>query len=253
MDNSAKKKAAVSAVAAVTAASVLVGGAFTSPADILDDSLDGHVLTVDMDMDAQTDAGDDGGSDSGEEEKGGSRLTASVRRLVRQAPAPVRACVALPLWLLGTLLINMAATLWGAVFSPVASALLGWVAVAVMVMLVFLLAAKTIAPDLPIKKILNKRSVSGILLLCLCFGALDCVLPLFVEGYDKFSQVARAAFSCICTAVPIGFFIRYNSRRLHKKAKEQQEREAELSYEQRQREARLLIEELADSVSRPRY
>jgi len=247
MDNSAKKKAAVSAVAAVTAASVLVGGAFTSPADIMDDSLDGHILTVDMDMDGQIDAGDDGGTD-GEEEQD-KKLTSSVRRAVRQAPTALRACVAVPLWLIGTGLIELGSALWAAVLSPVASAVLSWAAVAVMVMLVFLLAAKTIAPDLPIRKILNKRTVPGILLLCLCFGALDAVLPLFVEGYDKFSQIVRAAFSCICTAVPIGFFVRWNSRRLEKKARQ----EAELSFEERERAARLLIEELADSVSRPRY
>ena len=247
MDSSTKKKAAVSAVAAVTAASVLVGGAFTSPADIMDDGLDGHILTVDMDMDGQIDAGDDGGTDGDEEQD--KKPVSAVRKLVRQAPAPLRACVAIPLWLIGTGLIELGSTIWGAVLSPVASAVLSWAAVAVMVMLVFLLAAKTIAPDLPIKKILNKRSVPGILLLCLCFGALDAVLPLFVEGYEKFSQIVRATFSCICTAVPIGFFLRFNSRRLKKKAQQEQE----LSYEEREKAARLLIEELADSVSRPRY
>jgi len=245
MDNSAKKKAAVSAVAAVTAASVLVGGAFSSPADIMDDGLEAHVLTVDMD--AQIDAGDDGGSD-GEEEQDKKPVSA-VRRLVRQAPAPLRACVAIPLWLIGTGLIELGTTLWAAVLSPAASAVLSWAAVAVMVLIVFLLAAKTIAPELPVKKILNRRSVPGILLLCLCFAALDTVLPLFVEGYDKFSQIVRAAFSCVCTAVPIGFFMRFNSRRLKKKARQAEE----LSYEQRERAARLLVEELADSVSRPRY
>lgn len=249
MDNSAKKKAAVSAVAAVTAASVLVGGAFTSPADVLDDGLDAHVLTVDMDMDSQTDAGDDGSSE-GEEEQD-KKLSSSVRRLINQAPAPLRACVALPLWLVGTLLIELGATLWGTLLSPVAAAVVGWLAISVLALLVFLLAAKTVAPDLPIKKILNKRTVPGIVLLCLCFGALDCVLPLFVEGYDKFSELVKAIGSCLCAAVPVCFFLRWNKRRIKKQ--EQESTEPELSYEEREKAARLLIEELADSVSRPRY
>lgn len=250
MDNSAKKKAAVSAVAAVTAASVLVGGAFTSPADVLDDGLDAHVLTVDMDMDGQLDAGDDSGSSDGEEEQD-KKLTGSVRRLINQAPAPLRACVALPLWLVGTLLIELGATVWGTLLSPVAAAVLGWLAIAVLALLVFLLAAKTIAPDLPVKKILNKRTVPGIVLLCLCFGALDCVLPLFVEGYDRFSQLVKAIGSCLCAAVPVCFFLRWNRRRTKKKAQESSE--PELSFEEREKAARQLIEELADSVSRPRY
>ena len=100
------------------------------------------------------------------------------------------------------------------------------------------------APELPIKKILNKRTVPGILGLCLAFGLLDNILPLFVEGYDSFSRMLRAIGSCICAAVPIGFFLRWNSRRQRAK------QERELSYEEREKAARRLVEELADSVSR---
>ncbi len=245
MDDSQKKKIAASAVAAVTAASVLVGGAFTSPADIMDDGADAHVMTVDMDMDAQLEAGDDG-ADDGEEDEGRRGISAAVRKLVRQAPAPLRACVAVPLWLLGAVLINLGSTLWGAVLSPVFTAVIDWAAIALMVLIVFALAAKTIAPELPLRKILNKRMVLSILALCLAFGLLDNILPIFVEGYDSFSQLVKALGSCICTAVPIGFFLRFNSRRLRAKA----ESEAELSYEEREKAARRLIEELADSVSR---
>lgn len=248
MDKSQKKKAAVSAVAAVTAAGVLVGGAFTSPADLLDDAPDALVQTLDMDTDGQTDAGDDSGD--GEEEESKARPASAIRRMVQQAPMPVRALVALPLWLIGTLLIELGGAVWGAVLSPVFAAVLSWVAVAVMVMLVFLLAAKTIAPDLPIRKILNKRTVPGILILCLCIGALDTVLPLFVEGYDRFSQIVRAVGSCVCTAVPIAFFMRWNKRRLKKQEEEAFEPEEELSYEEREKAARELVLELADSVSR---
>ena len=150
---------------------------------------------------------------------------------------PVRALVALPLWLIGTLLVELGGAVWGAVLSPVFAAVLSWVAVAVMVMLVFLLAAKTIAPDLPIRKILNKRTVPGILVLCLCFGALDTVLPFFVESYDRFSQLVRAGFSCVCTAVPIAFFMRWNKRRIKKQA-EAEAVETELGYEEREKAAR---------------
>ena len=48
MDKSQKKKTAVSAVAAVTAASVLVGGAFSSPADLLDDAYSNNLTDADF-------------------------------------------------------------------------------------------------------------------------------------------------------------------------------------------------------------
>lgn len=243
MDKNQKKKAAVSAVAAVTAASVLVGGAFTSPADILDDGPDALVQSMDMDLDSQTDAGD--GADDGEEEERGG-VKSAVRRMVRQAPAGLRACVALPLWMLGTFFIELGGTLWAAVLSPVFSTVLGWAAMALTVLLVFLLTAKAIAPDLPWRKILNKNSVLTIFGLCFVFGLLDCLLPLFVEGYEQFSRVVRAVGSCICTAAPLAFFFRWNSRRLKARAEEP----VELSYAERELAARKLIEELADSVCR---
>jgi len=247
MDKSQKKKAAVSAVAAVTAASVLVGGAFNSPAELLEDSPDALIQTMDMELGSQTDAGD--GADDGEEEESKARQGAVVRRLIMQAPVPLRALVALPLWLVGTLLCELGAVLWAAVLSPVFATLLNWLAVALVVLLVFLMAAKTIAPELPIKKILNKKSVPGILVLCLCFGVLDSVLPLFSEGYEQFSQWMRIGGSCVCTVVPLGFFLRWNKRRLRKK-QESLELEEELSYEAREKAARELVLELADSVSR---
>ena len=245
MDKSQKKKAAVSAVAAVTAASVLVGGAFSSPAELLDDAPDALVQSLDMDMDSQTDAGD--GADDGEEENRG-RQGSAVRRFVQAMPLPLRALVALPLWIIGSGLIDLGALLWGAVLSPAFAHVLSWAAVAVMVLLVFLLAAKTIAPDLPLRKILNKKSVLGIVALCLVFGLMDAVLPLFWEGYEQIGRMIRAGFSCICTVTPIAFFMRSHKRRLRKKAQRQAEKE--LSYEEREKAARELVLELADSVSR---
>jgi len=244
MDKSQKKKAAASAVAAVTAASVLVGGAFSTPADIMDNGPDALIQSMDMDMDSQNDAGD--GSDDGAEDESRGRVKSALRRFVHQTPAAVRACVVLPLWLLGTLFAELGAVLWGAVLSPVFAAVLDWLAVALMAIIIFALAAKTIAPDLPLRKILNKKTVPGIIALCLGFGLLDALLPLVWEGYELLARWLRFGGSMICTAVPVCFFLRR-----HKAARTKAE-ERELSYEQQEAAARRLVEELADSVCRPR-
>lgn len=243
MDKSAKKKAAASAVAAVTAAGVLVGGAFSSPADIMDDGPDMLVQTVDME--SQTDSADSGGEGGEDDEKG---VYASVRRLVRQSPAPVRALVAVPLWLLGSFVIWLAGGFWSALLSPVFSAVLGWAAVGLMALVIYVLAVKTVAPDMPLKKILNKGSVLGIVLLSMAFGLLDSVLPLFWEAYDKFSDYLRLVGSGICALVPIAFFLRRHKRKLRQMRERELARREELELRERERQARKLIEELADSV-----
>ena len=129
-------KAVASAVAAVTAAGVMVGGSFASPQEILEDGPEPIVQALAMDAQNDMDA-DGGGTDSGdeeiseeEEEKRGVR--ASVRKLVRSAPAEVRALVVLPLWALGTLAIALGNAMWSAVLSPVASAILSWAGLAVL-------------------------------------------------------------------------------------------------------------------------
>ena len=247
MERKKKKngRAAATAVAAVTAAGVLIGGAFSSPDELLDDGPDAIVQTLAMGAPAESDGGP--GGDGGEEEdERGRGLSGTVHRLVRAAPLGVRVCVGLPLWALGTLMIALASSLWSAVLSPLAATVLGWLGVALLAALIFALAAKTLFPELPLKKILNRRSLLTILLLSLAFGVLDALLPFFWEDYKALSQVLKLAGSLICTGVPVAFFARRHLRRLAEAAAAAEPEEPDMA--EREREARRLVTELADSV-----
>ena len=250
-------KAAATAVAAVAAAGVLVGGAFSSHDDILHDGPDALVQTLDLGAAQVDDDGGAGADDGGEEQGDESRrgIKPAVRRLVKSAPVGVRAVVAVPLWAIGTVLIALASSLWSAVLSPVASTVLGWLAIALIALLVFTLAAKTVFPDMPLKKILNRRSILAVVLGCLGFGLLDCLLPFFWEGYDRVSNVVKLIGSLLCTGIPVAFFVRRHHRKtVEAEVVEEEELEAEpeLTMEERERAARALVMELADSVC-PRY
>lgn len=250
-------KAVASAVAAVTAAGVMVGSSFASPQEILEDGPEPIVQTLAMDAQNDMDA-DGGGTDSGDEELGEEEeekrgVRASVRKLVRSAPAEVRALVVLPLWALGTLAIALGNAMWSAVLSPVASAILSWAGLAVLAALMFALAVKTVFPDLPLKKILNKRSLLTIASLCLLFGVLDALLPFFWEDYQKLSNILKVVGSLICTGVPVAFFLRRHKRKQAQTVIEAEPVEApapEPTMEEKEARARALITELADSVCR---
>ena len=252
-------KAATSAVAAVTAAGMVVGGAFASPQDILDTGPDAIVQTVALNAAKAVDDGDGGaGPDGGleeeaaatEEEKRG--VYASARKLVRAAPVEARALVAVPLWALGTGVNALLSALWSAVLSPLASTVVSWAALALTAVLVFALAVKTAFPDLPLKKILNKRSILTIVSLCLLFGLADALLPLFWDDYAQLSKVLKAVGSLICTGVPVAFFVRRHKKpameEITAEVAEEPEPEPELTPEEKDAAARALIEELADSV-----
>ncbi len=249
---SAHGAAAASAVVAVTAAGVLVSGAYTSPEEILSDGSEAVVQTLDTSANEAeaVDVGADEPSEAAvaEEKKRGAR--AGVRALMRSAPAGVRALVGVPLWGIGTAAASLASTLWTSVLSPAALALVSWLAVALLAVLIFTLAVKTAFPDLPLKKILNRRSILTILSLCMLFGLLDAVLPFFWEDYAAVSKLLRVLGSLICTGVPVAFFVRRHARKKPNKPAVEAAEEAQASLEDREAAARRLVQELADSVSR---
>ncbi len=240
--------AAASAVVAVTAAGMLVGGAYASPEELLNDGPEAVVQTLDLSANEAeaVDVGAEEPSEEAEEKKRG--VSAGVRSLMRSAPAGVRALVGVPLWGIGTAVLSLLSALWGSVLSPAALTLVSWLAAVLMALLIFTLTVKTVFPDLPLRKILNRRSVLTIVSLCLLFGLLDAALPLFWEDYAAVSKLLRVVGSFVCTGVPIAFFVRRHARKKPKTVAAETV-ETEPSLEEREAAARKLVSELADSVS----
>ncbi len=251
-----KNSVAATAVAAMTAAGMMVGGAVSSPEEALTDGPDAIVQTVSIAPQIEVDAG---GGDSGleeavavEEEKKRGRF-ASVRKAVREAPFQARVRMALPVLLAGTLLTAFLSSLLTGVLPPLLSAALGWALTALMAVLTFTLAVKTVLPDLPLKKILNKRSVLSVGLLCLLCAAADAALPFFWDDWQKLSKLVKLLGSLLCTGLPAALFL----RRFHRAkpetpeaepAEPEPEPEPELSPEEKELASRKLVAELADSV-----
>ena len=253
-------KAAATAVAAMTAAGVMVGGAMASPEDAMNDGAGAIVQTISIAPQVQADAGgSDGGAEEAvavEEEKKRGRFS-SVRQAMRSAPFEARLRMAVPLWIAGSLMISVLGSLLMGVLPPLAAAALSWVLTALMAVLVFVLAVKTVFPDMPLKKILNKRTFLGIGILCLACGILDAALPFFWDDYTKLSMLLKLLGPAACTGVPIVYFLRR-----HKRGEPQETIEAEPvepppppepTTEEKEAAARALVEELADSVSRRNY
>ena len=104
--------------------------------------------------------------------------------------------------------------------------------------------------DLPLKKILNRHSLRTILLLCLGFGLIDAILPVFWDSYATASKLLKVFGSLIAAGVPLVFFISRRKRRMLAEVEGEPVElgTPELSLEEREREARKLVEDLADSV-----
>lgn len=210
-----KKTAAVSAVALLTAASVTTGSLFTTPAALLsDDGAAGSAYSVSVDLDGLDD--DDAGTEqdeSGETKRRGG-VRAALRARILRLPLAVRLLVVLPLWALGSVILAAAGALW-ALLAPVLGKIALWALLLALLVGAFLLAAKAAFPDLPIKKILNRRSLVALVLGASALAAADAVLGAAWEDYAQIKDVVLSVgfFAALsCAAVP--FALREQKRRL---------------------------------------
>lgn len=206
-----KKRFVRAGIAFAATAGVLIGGLFHSPADVVSDPMNAldrmaappaiELVVPNTEEDPFPDLG--GGSDEPVNEEKKRSLRDKFRKAFLRLPKGVRATVGIPLWALGWVIITAVTALWSAVFSPVLSAIGGWLLTGVFILLCTLCAVKAAHPELPIKKILNKKTISGVFIaILLCAGA-DAVLPLFWTGYEKVSTILRcsAATAILCITV----------------------------------------------------
>lgn len=259
-----KRRLASGAVALVTSASVLVGGLFNSPALMPDEENPvPQIVYTENDDDDLDGSGDDG--DGGHEQTGESAAAAEQelapevwddeRRKLR-VPLAVR-LLAIPLagvvcWLIFT----GAAALFGSVLGAALAKLLAWVLLLAGLLGGVAAAVKTVFPDLPLRKILNKRSISGVLIGGAALAAADIVLPLFWAEYTRVEAIVRALGILAVIGTASGSLIaRENKRRRAEAEAAEEEPPEEEEPEQEEEEKPLTREDilaLADTVSRKR-
>lgn len=255
-----KKKLARTGVALFTSASVLVGGVFPSPDALLADEQPLNPVVAyqnDNDNDLDGDGGDDDGSASDEEEEdeqGGETVgvRARMRQRILQLPLTLRVFVLVPMWALGWGIWTVATGLWSMLLGPIAGKALGWLFLLAALLGAFTLGIKAVFPDMPLKKILNKRSLLGLLLGGLTLGVADLTVPLFWDGYEKLSLLFRAVGVALILGTVSFAFIRRTLRKRRAEAEAQAE-PAEPEPEPEPKpwtDAEILA--LADSVSRKR-
>ena len=195
-----RKKAVTAGVALFTSASVLVGGLFPSPDAILAPEQPTSPITIsqnDNDNDLDGDGGDGSSEEqSEEEEEEQAAEQAGVRERTRRwllgLPLAVRVFVLVPMWAVGWAIWTVASGLWSMLLGPIAGKALGWLFLLAALTGAVVLGAKTIFPDLPLKKLLNKRTFWGVGIGALVLGLADATIPLFWDGYDQVSLALRA-------------------------------------------------------------
>ncbi len=248
-----KKKAIKAGVAVVTSASVLVGGLFSSPDALLaqEQNLNPVAITQNDNDNDQDDDDSGSGDEEEEDEEGGGESVgwrAALRQRILELPLAVRIFVLVPLWAIGWAIWTVAGGLWTMLLGPIAGKAVSWLFLLAALLGAAALGLKTVFPDLPLKKIFNKKSLLGLILGGLGLGVADLTVPMFWDGYEALAHVLRASGMALILGTVAFALVR---RILKEKQAEPAPEEAPEEPENRPW-TREEILALADSVSRKR-
>ena len=247
-----KKKAIKAGVAVVTSASVLVGGLFSSPDALLaqEQNLNPVAITQNDNDNDQDDDDSSSGDEEEEEESGGESVgwRAALRQRILKLPLAVRVFVMVPLWAIGWAIWTVAGGLWTMLLGPIAGKAVSWLFLLAALFGAVALGLKAVFPDLPLKKIFNKKSLLGLILGGLGLGIADLTVPMFWDGYEALAHVLRASGMALILGTLAFVLVR---RILKKKKDEPAPADAPEETEDRPWTQKEILA-LADSVSRKR-
>lgn len=202
-----KKSAAVSAVASVTAAGILLSSLFTAPGELVkrNDRINAPVSITDTLIDNDDDD-DDGDQEIGEEKRQSAK--ASIRKRFLMLPVTFRALLGVPVWCIGRIVMAILGAAWGSVLHPALLTALKYVCIAALILAAFLVTVKAVFPEMPVKKVLNKRNVFTVVIYTALFGMAGTVMQVFfpegMKAYEIFeSAVILAALSYAAVKVAL--------------------------------------------------
>lgn len=185
-----KKKAAAAAFTAFASLSLVISSLFTSPEALLEEKAawdpNGPVITQMAAEDDSEDADDEDEEEEGETEPD---WKTALRAWFLRLPLVVRALFVLPLWAVGHGIAAGAAALWEPVLSPLLATALKWILIALILAGIVVACVKAVAPDTPIGKILNKKTVPVLLVIAGCLFVIDFSLPYIFEEYSKWRNI----------------------------------------------------------------
>ena len=211
----AKRAAATTALALLTAASIATGSLFDSPAALLpEDGAPAVVYNVTGGLDGAEDEDAGPEEDESEETRRRGGIRALLRERILRLPLAVRLLVVLPLWAVGSAVLAAAGAAW-TLLQPVLGRAAGFALLLGLLFGAFVLAVKAAFPDLPLKKLVNRRSAVALALGAAGLSVLDAVLSAAWAGYAPVKNVVLSAgffVALCCAAVP--FALREQRRRL---------------------------------------
>lgn len=207
-----KKKAAAATMAGMIAASgAAIDGAFDSPSDILRNDQPEPVV-----QNVQADGGSDAADQDADKSRKSAKKQGTLQEKILELPLAVRVIFVVPLWAIGHVTV-MGGELLFAALSPFLDGVLSFLTLALVMFIVFVLGVKLMFPDIPLRRIINRRTIRGVLIAAGLVFAADFVLPLAWPEYTRWKFVGLGAMSLLA----VGFLsIRFGRKEERRRARE---------------------------------
>ena len=212
--NAAKKAAA--SIAAVTAAGMLLSGVMSAPGDLskvcdLPPAQQAYVEVLADDM-PDDDEEEEELAVTNEKKSFGSR----VKERFFALPAPARALLALLLWLPGRLLVAVVVSLARGAFTPLGCIVLKYIGIAALSLLAILAAVKAVNPDIPLGRVINKRSILLAMSAAAVFGLAGTLMERFCPEKLRIYTLTESALILVSILI-IAFRLTMILKRKHSK------------------------------------
>ena len=220
-DVKAKSLAALAIAATISASGAAIDNTIDNPADILHQTgVEPVVMTIGADDTGNTDGtgnADGAGNADDAEKSGTARSTLSDRILA--LPLAVRLCVILPLWAVGHV-VNMAIGALAVAASPLVNMLISFGVLFLIIGIAFIVAAKIMFPDLPLRKIINRHTIKGTFVAtCIVFAG-DLILTFAWPDYTTYKGLVMGGSLLAVLGLLAAKFARHEKKRRARESKQ---------------------------------
>ena len=175
-------------------ASLLTGLAFSGPAEINEDQVSSQLrqAPIVMEIDDYMNTSVDDDDDADEQKNAKVGVVQKFKQAVLNLPASVRLLIITPLWAIGTAIMTAVSFLWNVIFSSPLGAFIASFAIGYAVLVgLFAVTAKMLFPNVPLKKILNKRNVLILGIAAVLLSFIDWMAPMYWHQYPAVAAAVK--------------------------------------------------------------
>lgn len=175
-------------------ASLLTGLAFSGPGEINEDQVSSQLrqAPIVMDVDDYMNTSVDDDDDADEQKNAKVGVVQRFKQAVLNLPASVRLLIITPLWAIGTAIMTAVSFLWNVIFASPLGAFIASFAIGFAVLVgLFAVTAKMLFPNVPLKKILNKRNVLILGIAAVLLSFIDWMAPMYWHQYPAVAAAVK--------------------------------------------------------------